>query len=69
MEKQQRRRDDGIWKYLPLEEAIKEVGLEEIEMYISRRQNTVALYIATRHIFDMCLEAARCKGSWVMGRW
>ena len=47
MVRQSRRHQDGIWDYYPLEEAIWEASLEEVEAYISRRQNKVAQYIAT----------------------
>ena len=36
------------------------VGMEEIGVYIALRHNTVALYIATRPIMELCLEA-ECK--------
>ena len=32
-----------------------EAGLQEVESYVSRRQNAVAQYIATRLIIDLCL--------------
>ena len=35
------------------------VGLEEIWVYITCRYNTVAQYIATRPIMDLCLTAER----------
>ena len=35
------------WIYPPLDEAMTEVGLEEVETYVLHRQNTVAHYIAT----------------------
>ena len=41
----------------------------EMGTYISRRQNIVAQYIATRPIFDMCLEAEKRIGSRVSMRW
>ena len=33
------------------------VGMDEIALYISCRQNTVAQYIAARPIMDLCLAA------------
>ena len=53
---------DGGWVYPPLEDAKAEAGLQEVETYISRRQNTVAQYIATRPIMDLCLVAKRRPG-------
>ena len=32
---------DGLWIYPPLEDAIAEAGLQEVETYVSRRKNTV----------------------------
>ena len=46
-----------------------EVGLQEVETYFSRRQNTVAQFIATRPIIDLCLAAVRRLGSQVAKRW
>ena len=45
------------------------VGLEEMETYISRRQNTSAQYISTRPILDLCLEAERRPRLWGPKRW
>ena len=46
-----------------------EAGLNEVETYISRRQNTVAQYIATRPIMDLRL-AVKCRpGPRVAMRW
>ena len=36
---------DGVWFYPPLEDAMAEAGLQEVETYISLLQNTVAKYI------------------------
>ena len=46
-----------------------EVGFQEVETYISRRQNTVAQYIATMSIMDLCLAANRRSGPRVATRW
>ena len=54
-----RRRPDGMWVYPPIGAALAIVGLGEIVVYIVRRQNTVAQYIATRPIMDLCLTAER----------
>ena len=32
-------------------------GLEEVERYVVRHQNTIAKYIATRLILEPCLQA------------
>ena len=49
----------GGWVYPPLEDAMVEAGLQEVETYVSLRQNTVAQYISARHIMDLCLAAKR----------
>ena len=51
--RQLRRKGGGIWEYPPLEEAMAEAGFERIGTYITRRQNTVAQYIATQQILDL----------------
>ena len=48
---------DGTWVYTPIGVALAMVGLEDIGAYIARCQNTVAQYISTRHIMDLCLVA------------
>ena len=42
-----RRRGDGRWAYPPLEEEMGEAGFEGIRRSVTRRQKTVAQYIAT----------------------
>ena len=54
---------DGTWEYPSLGDAVREAGLEGIDTYVSRQKNTVAHYIATRPILDLCLEAERRPGS------
>ena len=56
------RRTDGSWDYLPLAEALGEAGLEGIRNLVTRRQNTVAQYIATRPILDLCERAGQGQG-------
>ena len=45
------------------------VGLEEIGVYIARRQNTVAKYIATCPIMDLCLAAELNMRMRISRRW
>ena len=40
-----------------------------METCISRRQNTVAQFIATSPILDLCLEAERRPVEWVVKKW
>ena len=60
-----------IWRLvLPLlEDEMVEAGLKEMETYVYRRQNTVAQYIATRTIMEMCLAEKQRPGPRVSMRW
>ena len=51
--RQPRIRGGGSWEYLPLVEAMGEAGFEGIRKSVTRRQNTVAQYIATRTMMDL----------------
>ena len=46
-----------------------EAGFKGIGEYITRRQNTVAQYISTRPILDLCERSARIPGARVYQRW
>ena len=46
-----------------------EVGLQELETYVSLRHNNVAKYIATKPIMELCLVAKRRPGPRVAMRW
>ena len=46
-----------MWVYPPLAEEVAETGLKEVEIYVDRRQKTVAQYIMTRPIMYLFLEA------------
>jgi hypothetical protein len=59
----------GEWIYPPIDKALEEVGLWPIEKYIEKRQNTVADYVATRPIFELCTEAEWQSGSATSRRW
>ena len=48
---------------------MEEAGFNEIGVYITRRQNTFAQYIATRPILDLCERSVRRTGAWVSRRW
>ena len=48
---------------------MRAAGLEDIDTYVSRQQNTVAHYIAMRPILDLCLDAEMMPGSLVQKRW
>ena len=66
---QPRRRTDGSWDYPPLAETLGEAGLEGIRKLATRRHNTVAQYIATRPILDLCERDTRRPGARVYWRW
>ena len=48
---------------------MKEAGLTDIRTSILRRQNTVAQYIATRPLLDLCEGARAREGEKVPLRW
>ena len=46
-----------------------EAGFQEVETYVFLRQNTVAQFIATRTIIDLCLDMEWRPGSRVTNWW
>ena len=57
---------NGEWYYPSLEGGMREAGLTDIRKSIANRQNTVAQYIATRPLLDLCegpepWRARRCR--------
>ena len=54
-----RRGTTGMWVYPPLDAAMMEVFLEEVETYVLLRHNIVAHYIVTHLILELYLEAER----------
>ena len=46
-----------------------EAGLQEVDTYISRHHNTVAEFIVTRPIMELCLGEERRPGSSATNRW
>ena len=67
--RQARRGRNGTWHYPSLEGAMQEAGLTDIGNSIANRQNTVAQYIATRPLLDLCEEAREREGTRVPIRW
>ena len=65
----QRRYKAGRWVYPLLDAAIIAVGLEEVEMYVLCRNNTIAHYIVTCPIMELCLVAEQRPGSWLTQQW
>ena len=62
-------REEGGQEYPLLAAAMDEAGFEEIGDYVSNRQNTVAQYIATWSILDLCEKMVQRPGGWVAWRW
>ena len=46
-----------------------DTGLQEVDTYVSRRQNTAAKFIVTKTIMDLCLMAERRLGSRATKQW
>ena len=67
--RQPRREKDGEWQYPSLEGGMEEAGLTDIHTSIPRSQNTVAQYIATRPLLDLCVGARAREGAKVTLRW
>ena len=63
------RGQNGVWLYPPLEDVIVEELLQEVETYLYHLHNTVAQFIATRPIMDLCLAAERSLGSRITKQW
>ena len=55
--------------YLLLGVKMKTVGMEEVETYFLRLHNTVAQYITTWTILEICLVVERRTGAWLSMRW
>ena len=66
--KQPQQKKEGSWDYTLLEEALGEVGIYGIHKSITQRQNTVAQYIATQPILDLCERGTRRPGARVSWR-
>ena len=52
--KQAAQRWYGSWRQVPVEEVLQVVGTKTLSTYVVRQQATVADWVATRPIFDMC---------------
>ena len=57
------------WTYPSLEEVMSEAVVQEVETYVTRRQNTATQCITTSPIMDLCLAAVRRRGDPVSKRW
>ena len=64
-----RRKPDRNWTYTSVETAKEEAGFMTMEDYIMQSQNTVAQYIATQSLLDLCEGSERSPGAQVSMRW
>ena len=64
-----RRQRDGTWVDPPIGAALETVGLDEIGVYIACLHNTVAQYIGTHPIMDLCLAEERNPGLQISKLW
>ena len=60
---------DGRWFYPSLLGSMKEAGIVRIQTLILRRHNTVAQFIVTRPILDLCEGAVRWPGAQIPRQW
>ena len=67
--RQARREKDGDWHYPSLKGAMQEEGLPDIRTSTLKRQNTVAQYIATRPLLDLCEGVRAREGAKVLLWW
>ena len=67
--RQVRREKNGDWYYPSLVGVMREAGLADIRKSIANRQNTVAQYIATRPLLDLCEGVRAREGAKVPMRW
>ena len=51
------------WRYTLVETAKEEAGFLTMEEYIRRRHNTVAQYITTQSLLDLCEGSERAPGA------
>ena len=59
----------GEWEYPPIGEALNEAGMETIDVYIKRRPNRLAEYVALHPVFDLCMNSTRETGSSPRRKW
>ena len=48
---------------------MQESGLEEVEVYILRRNSLATQYIATQTVLEICEKVVQRPGMWVYKRW
>ena len=56
-------RDTEEWEGLDIATVLEEVGLQPMQVYITRRQSHIAQYVATRPLIEEAIGAVRRSGS------
>ena len=62
-------RQNRSWDSPTLSAAMAEAVFGDSRTYVTRRQNTVAQYILTQPIMDLCDWSTQRPGVWVYRRW
>ena len=60
---------DVVWIYPLTENEMIEAGIQEMETYVSFRQNTVTQFIADRPIMDLCLVTEQRTRPMISNQW
>ena len=60
--KQAMRHRDGSWQQVPAEEVLQGAVTQTLRAYVKRRQATVAEWVDTRPIFDVCVQETGFEG-------
>ena len=63
-----RKTANNLWIYPPIKETLNMAGFFTMAEYIRRRQNTVADYIASRPLYDLCLGSDPAFPSYIPGQ-
>ncbi len=51
------------WVYPKIADVLEECGMVTIATYIQSRRQTIAMYVATRLVFEACMKGKRRQGS------
>lgn len=62
-------RGEDRWEYPPIDDALEIAGLFKIEEYLRRRQALFVDYVATRPIYNLCINSDRQSGSATRNWW
>ena len=53
---------DGSWWHVPEEAVLQVAGTQTLRTYVARKQETVAYWVATHTIFDVCVRETGYEG-------